>query len=128
MRNVERGAQGSTVVEFLAVAVLTVVCMLGVAQLAIWVWARNVAVTATHEGARTAAESGRPLEDGVTRARSLLRDGLGGSARGFAVEVGQSGGSVAVRAHGNAPRIMPFLPSFTVDSLATALDEDFVLP
>ena len=33
-------------IEFLAVTILTVMCLLAVAQLAVWVWARNVAVSA----------------------------------------------------------------------------------
>ena len=54
-------------IEFLAVTILTVVCLLALAQMAVWVWARDVAVSAVHEGARTAAETGRPLDDGVAR-------------------------------------------------------------
>lgn len=115
-------------IEFLGVAVLTVVCLLGLAQIAVWVWARNVAVTAAHEGARTAAEAGRPLDDGITRARLLLRDGLGGSAGAFTVEAGQDGEVIAIRARGRAPMLVPFLPAFDVDALATAADEDAVLP
>jgi hypothetical protein len=115
-------------VEFLAVTILTVVCLLAVAQLAIWVWARNVAVSAVHEGARTAAETGRPLGDGVVRTRSLLQDGLGSSGRAFAVEADQDGDTVAVRARGTAPIIIPFLPRFDIEVQATAFDEDEVLP
>jgi hypothetical protein len=123
-----RDEAGSTMIEFLAVTILTVVCMLALAQMAVWVWARDVAVSAVHEGARTAAETGRPLDDGVVRARSLLHDGLGGSGSGFDVEADQAGDTVAVRARGSAPLIVPFLPQFDVDVQATAFDEDEVLP
>jgi hypothetical protein len=115
-------------IEFLAVTILTLVCLLGVAQMAVWVWARNVAVSAVHEGARTAAETGRPLGDGAVRTRALLQDGLGSSGRHFTVEVDQEGGTVAVRARGTAPMIIPFLPRFDVDVEATAFVEDDVLP
>jgi len=114
-------------IEFLAVTILTVVCLLTVVQMAVWVWARNVAVSAVHEGARTAAETGRPLDDGVLRARSLLQDGLGAGGRGFDVEIAQVGDTVAVRARGTAPMIIPFLPRFDVEVQATAFDEDEVL-
>lgn len=114
-------------VEFLAVTLLTVVCLLGLAQMAVWVWARNVAVSAVHEGARTAAERGRPLDDGAARTRALLRDGLGVGAARFLVETGQDGDTVAVRLRGRAPVIVPFLPAFSVDVRATAFDEDAVL-
>lgn len=115
-------------VEFLAVAVLVVVAMLGLAQLAVWVWARGVAVSAAHEGARTAAESGRSLDAGLARTRTLLRDGLGSSGRRFSVDAGQQGGVVAVRAVGDAPSILPFLPRFTIEARATAHDEDVLTP
>jgi hypothetical protein len=105
-----------------------VICLLGVAQLAVWVWARNVAVSAVHEGARTAAESGRPLDDGVARARVILHDGLGAGGDRFVVEAGQAGDAVAVRARGSAPRILPFLPRFDVDVRADAHDEDETVP
>ncbi|MBM3673756.1 MAG: pilus assembly protein [Actinobacteria bacterium] len=123
-----RKEHGATIVEFLGVSVLTVACVLSVAQLAVWVWARDVAVTAAHEGARTAAESGRPLDDGIGRARALLRDGLGESAARFVVEAAQEGDVVAVRAHGRAPALVPFLPALAVEARATAADEDAGLP
>jgi len=121
------GERGATVVEFLAVTILTVVCLLGIAQLAVWVWARNVAVTAVHEGARTAAETGRPLSDGSRRARDVLEDGLGSSSGSFTVDVAEDGGTVAVWARGTAPMIVPFLPAFPVEVEADAFDEDRVL-
>ena len=123
-----RGERGATIVEFLAVALFTVVCVLGIAQMAVWVWARNVAVSAVAEGARTAAETGRSPDEGAARARLLLHDGLGGRATVFQVEAAQAGDSVAVRARGAAPRLVPFLPEFAVDVNATAFDEDAVLP
>lgn len=123
-----RRERGTVMVEFLAVTLLTVTCLLAVAQLALWVWARNVAVTAVHEGARTAAESGRSLGDGPDRARILLRDGLGASAAGFEVSAVQEVDEVAVRARGDAPQVLPFLPRFAIDVQAHAHDEDAVLP
>jgi Flp pilus assembly pilin Flp len=121
-----RDESGATIVEFLAVAVLTVLALLGVVQIAMWTWARNVAVNAAHEGARTAAEAGRPLDDGIARTRTLLRDGLGGGASGFSVEAVESGQEVQVSASGDAPSILPFMPRFTVTAQANAFDEDLV--
>jgi hypothetical protein len=119
-----RGQAGATIVEFLAVAVLTVLALLGVAQIAMWTWARNVAVNAAHEGARTAAEAGRPLDDGVARTRALLRDGLGRGADAFAVEAAGTGREVRVSARGEAPSLLPFMPRFTMTVRANAFDED----
>ncbi len=125
---VHRTEAGTTIVEFLGVALLTVVAMMVLIQMAVWLWARNVAVNAADEGARTAAEIGRPLVDGETRARSVLHDGLGGGANRFRIAVAQDGAAVVVRAEGVAPRIVPFLPAFDISAHASAFDEDQVLP
>lgn len=117
-------ARGSVMVEFLAVALLTVVAVLVLAQMAMWVWARGVVVNAAHEGARTAAEAGRTPDDGVDQTRSVLRDGLGRSARGFTVTAVEADGRVGVQAVGRAPVILTFLPGFDVTARATAYDED----
>lgn len=128
LRGVRRGEEGTTIVEFLGVALLTVVAMMVLIQMAVWLWARNVAVNAADEGARTAAEMGRPLVDGETRARSVLHDGLGGSASRFRIAAAQDGDAVVVRAEGVAPRIVPFLPAFGISAEASAFDEDQALP
>jgi hypothetical protein len=116
--------RGTVMVEFLAVSVLVVASLLGLAQMAVWVWARGVAVSAAHEGARTAAEAGRSIDDGVLRTETLLHDGLGGSGDSFRVEGKASGDAVDIVAVGSAPVIVPFLPEFTVEARATARDED----
>jgi Flp pilus assembly protein TadG len=122
----DRDDRGATVVEFLGVALLVAAALMVLLQMALWVWARNVAVNAADEGARTAAEQGRPLIDGEARTVSVLHDGLGESARRFEVHVVQSGDAVVVVATGVAPKIVPFLPSFTVRAEARAFDEDAV--
>ena len=116
------------IVEFLGVVLLSVLALISIAQLAVWVWARDVAATAAHEGARTAAEAGRPLEDGSGRARDLLHDGLGRAGAAFEVEAVQVDRSVAVQARGMAPSLVPFLPRFTIVATGRALDEDAVFP
>ena len=113
-------------VEFLAVSLGCVAALLAVGQMAVWVWSRNVAVTAAHEGARVAAEAGRTLDEGSTRAKVLLRDGLGRGADGFTVQIDQQGEVVGVQASGDAPAIVPFLPKFPITARATAFDEDEV--
>lgn len=120
--------RGATVVEFLGVMLLIVAGLLVVIQMSVWIWARNITMNAADEGARTAAEIGRPLGDGEARTRSVLHDGLGGAAVGFTIAAGQDGDTVVVRASGVAPRIVPFLPAFSVSSEARAFDEDEALP
>ena len=119
--------RGATVVEFLGVLLLIVAGLMVVIQMSVWIWARNITMNAADEGARTAAEAGRPLGDGATRTRSVLHDGLGGAAASFQVATGQDGDTVVVRASGVAPRIVPFLPAFAVSAVARAFDEDEAL-
>ena len=122
-----RGERGATMVEFLGVMLLTVVGLMVVIQMSVWIWARNVTLNAADEGARAAAEVGRPLGVGEARARSVLHDGLGGAAARFQIAAGQEGETVVVRAVGIAPRVVPFLPAFEVSAEARAFDEDQVL-
>lgn len=119
--------RGATVVEFLGVMLLAVVALMVLLQMALWIWARNVAVNAADEGARTAAEVGRALADGEDRTRSVLHDGLGGAAGRFTAHALQDGDTVIVGAVGQAPRIVPFLPEFAIRVEARAFDEDEVL-
>ena len=119
--------RGATVVEFLGVMLLVAAALLVLVQFSFWVWTRNVVVNATDEGARAAAESGRSPADGEVRARAVLHDGLGASAAGFRISASAVGDAVVIRAEGRAPRIVPFLPEFTVGAEARAFDEDRVL-
>ncbi len=127
-RDAEADDRGTVIVEFLGVVLLTVLALVSIAQLAIWVWARDVAATAAHEGARTAAEAGRPLEDGTARTRELLHDGLGRAGTTFEVATVQVDREVAVQARGTAPSLVPFLPRFTIVATGHAMDEDAVFP
>ena len=122
-----RDERGATIVEFLGVMLLAVVALMVLLQMAFWLWARNVAVNAADEGARAASEIGRDLADGEARTRSVLHDGLGGSAQRFSVRAMQDGDTVVVEAVGLAPRIVPFLAEFSVVARARAFDEDGVL-
>lgn len=124
----ERDQRGATVVEFLGATLLVAVAIMVLLQMALWLWCRNVTVNAADEGARTAAELGRPLADGEARTRSVLRDGLGGSSRRFVVRAEQDGDAVVVVATGQAPKVVPFLPSFTVRAVGRAYDEDAATP
>ncbi|MBK5288955.1 MAG: pilus assembly protein [Acidimicrobiia bacterium] len=119
--------RGTAIVEFLGVTLLIVAALMMLMQMALWIWARNVTVNAADEGARAAAEMGRPLADGAARTRSVLHDGLGGRAARFAIGAEQDGDAVVVRVSGVAPHIVPFLPEFVVSAEARALDEDTVV-
>lgn len=119
---------GATVVEFLGVLILVALALIVLVQLSVWLWARDVAVNAADEGARIAAESGRAVDEGAVRARSVLRDGLGVTSDRFEVDAAQDGDEIVVRARGVAPSFVPFLPAFAVASEGRALDEDAAVP
>lgn len=127
MRPARAGARGAAMVEFLGVMLVTVAALMVLIQMSLWLWARNVAINAADEGARTAAEMGRPLTDGEARTRSVLHDGLGGTADRFRVAAIQDGDTVVVHAVGVAPRVVPFLPAFEILADARAFDEDEAL-
>ena len=124
----ERDERGTTLVEFLGVTLLLAAALMVLLQMALWVWARNVVDNAADEGARAAAELGRPLAAGETRTRAVLHDGLGSSANHFVVHAAQEGDAVVVVATGVAPTVVPFLGSFAVRAEARALDEDAARP
>ena len=123
-----RGERGSSLVEFLGSALLIVLGLLALAQMAVWIWARGVTVNAAHEGARAAAGVGASSESAVWQARAVLQDGLGATGRRFEVAARRGDGVVHVVVRGEAPRVFGLLPAFPVEGAATVLDESTVLP
>lgn len=127
-RRLTRGERGSILVEFLGATLASLAGLLVIAQMGLWIWAQNVAVTAVAEGARRAAESGgNPLE-AVERARVMLGAGLGRRGDRFLVEVQLGSRTISVHARGEAPVVMPTWPGPPIEARATALLEDPVLP
>ena len=123
-----RDERGSSLVEFLGSALLIVLGLLALAQMAVWIWARGVTVNAAHEGARAAAGIGASSERAVWQARAVLQDGLGATGRRFEVAARRGDGVVHVVVRGEAPRLFGLLPAFPVKGAATVLDESTVLP
>ena len=123
-----RSERGSTLVEFLGSALLIVLALLALAQMAVWIWARGVTANAAHEGARAAASLGASDATGVWQARGVLQDGLGSTARGFTVDAARRGGLVHVEIAGESPRIIGFMPTFPLHAASTVLDEATVTP
>ena len=105
---------GATVVEFAAAVTFVVALFLGVAQLAVYAYAGNVARHAAMEGARAGAEVGRPDSDGAVLARDLLAHSLGATGRRFLVASTRSRGVSEVIVSGHAPRLVPFAPVLPV--------------
>jgi hypothetical protein len=74
-----RAYAAQALVEFALVLPLLVVLSLGLVQVVLYAHARDVLTSSVQEGARLAAEDGRPLDDGYARAQTLLSAGLGTS-------------------------------------------------
>lgn len=71
--------RGSSVVDFTLVSVLVVALFLIVMQVGVVLHSRNVITAAAAEGARYAANADRTPQDGVDRARELLRESFSDS-------------------------------------------------
>jgi len=91
-------AQG--LVEGAFSAVLLVVLLGLILNVALWGHAQNVAAVAVQDGARVAAAQGADLAHGRARAQDLLAAGLGGSARLVTVTVKEDAQSVTFTARG----------------------------
>jgi Flp pilus assembly protein TadG len=78
-----------------------VLVVLVVLQGALYVHALQVVRAAAQEGARAAAADGASLSDGQTRAKALLKAGLGRSGQALAVSLGEDAQSVRVTVRGS---------------------------
>jgi hypothetical protein len=119
----ETSEEGSAVVESIFGLLLVMTLALGVVQVALGLYARNVVIAAAHEAARAAIELGGSERDATTVARRTVEAGAGGVTRDLVVEAirERSGDRVAVRVHVEAT-LEPFGPipvSLPVSSTAT---------
>ncbi len=92
---------GSATLEFSLVAVLLLMLLLAIAQVAVYLHIRNVAVASAAEGARYAANADVPPEDGAARTRDILARAVGSGTAGRlscegSAEAGPDGTEVAV--------------------------------
>jgi Flp pilus assembly protein TadG len=72
-----RADQGSAPVEFALVAVVLLILLLGLIQVAVYLYVRNIAAASAAEGARYAANADVDPEQGAQRAQQVLRRGAG---------------------------------------------------
>jgi Flp pilus assembly protein TadG len=101
--------------------------LLGVVQFALVYHARDVATTASQEGARLAAAEGRTPAEGVARARDVLQSGLGRTGSEFTVTAQDTGESMVVQTKGDYPLIIPFVigRSIPIEAQAEVRKEEF---
>ena len=65
--------------------------LVGIVQVAVFLYAQHVVVAAVEEGARVGSAQGRTLDDGVRYAQQLLNAGLGPTATDVTISAHQSG-------------------------------------
>jgi hypothetical protein len=70
--------RGSAAVESMAAILLLLALSLGVVQVALTLYARNVVISASHEAARALVELGRAPEEGDEIALTTVRRAAGG--------------------------------------------------
>jgi Flp pilus assembly protein TadG len=115
------------VVEFALVTPLAVVVALAVAQLALFLYERNVVMGSLSEGARIAAVESRTVADGERAAGKLLRQSLGGRvSEAVPVHGSVEAGLVVMRADGVLPSFLPVVPGLEVSMTASMHKEELL--
>jgi hypothetical protein len=79
VRAVRPADEGSAVVEFALVTVVLLLLLLGVLQVAVYVYVRNIAAASAAEGARYAANADVSPAQGAVRTQEVLQRGAGPS-------------------------------------------------
>ena len=105
----QRLEMGAAMVETAVAFPLLILVALGLVQFALFAHAQNVVVGAAQDGARVAAAEDRNIEDGLARARDLLRAGLGPSAEGVSVRGADDGDAVLIETQGRLRLIIPWV-------------------
>lgn len=77
-RSEQRRDSGSAIVDFVLITIVLVPLVLGIVQLGLVLYVRNVAASAASEGARYGATLGHSPGDGAGRAESQLRGVVAG--------------------------------------------------
>jgi hypothetical protein len=79
--------RGSALVESIFAIVFLMILSLGVAQLALTLYGRNVVIASAHEGARAATELGRNPEEAVAIALRTTRSATGSLVDDLEIDV-----------------------------------------
>ena len=108
-------------------AIPLVIVLVGIVQVAVFLYAQHVVVAAVEEGARVGSAQGRTLDDGVRYAQQLLNAGLGPTAADVTISAHQSGEWVVVDGRGALPLVIPYIPAWRLplDAEAQARQEGF---
>jgi hypothetical protein len=117
--------QGTAVVEFVLVGTMALALALSLAQVALYLYQRNVLLGSLSEGARVAAAQGRTPAEGQQRAATLIREAAGSGAARLQVTGSERGDLVVVQAQGELrPVFLPLFPTVPVDMTASMHKEE----
>lgn len=121
--------QGESSIQMAIVFPFVILVTVAVVQAAMWVHARNIALTAAREGVAAARTYQAPEGAGAARARETLGRIAGDSLHGPTVTtVGSSTTEVSVRVTGSAPSMLPGISGLSVSQSASAPRERWTSP
>ena len=117
--------RGSALVESIFAIVFLMILSLGVAQVALTLYGRNVVIASAHEGARAATELGRSEREAETIALRTTRSATGSLVEGLRIEVVtepvHDGERITVRLSGRLAAIGPVPIQVPVEAQASSL-------
>ena len=117
--------RGSALVESIFAIVFLVVLTLGVTQLALTLYGRNVVIASAHEGARAATELGRSEQEAEAIALRTTRSATGSLVDDLEIEVltepAGEDALVTVRLEGRLAAVGPVPISIPVEAQASSL-------
>jgi Flp pilus assembly protein TadG len=119
---------GNAVVEFALVGMIVLLLTLSVAQVAVYLWQRNVLMGSLSEGARVGAAQGRTPAEGQQRAATLIREAGGRGVAGLQITSSEQGDLVVVQAQGELrPVLLPLFPTVPVQMTASMHKEESLI-
>lgn len=128
MRSIRWDERGAAPVEMTFAIVLLMTLALGVVQVALTLYARNVLIASAHEGARAALERGRTSSEASAIVRDVVTRATGRLIDGLSVEVARSGAGtrrvVSVRVKGIVRDLGPVPLPVPLSSSATAQTDE----
>ncbi|MFK0016965.1 TadE family protein [Streptomyces sp. NPDC091027] len=123
------GDRGESSIQMAIVFPFVILVTVAVVQAAMWVHARNVALTAAREGVSAARTYQSPEGAGADRARETLARIAGDSLRAPTVSTaGSTATAVRVTVTGSAPSMLPGLSGLAVSQSASAPRERWTTP
>ena len=125
-----RSQRGSAPIESTFAIVFLLLLALGIVQLALALYGRNVVIASAHEGARAAVERGRSPEEVIAIAERTVRSATGGLVDDLRIEVVTTDGGgdalVRVRLVGKLSVLGPLSLPIPVEATATSVREGAV--